>query len=90
MELGSFFVGGAPIGPDSPPIITCSANAPKELRTHFPANIIYVQKSKTPKYFIEPYNINCDYKEKGVVATKLGPLVPVKPVMRQPILKRVY
>jgi hypothetical protein len=93
-SLGSFFIGGYPstwtdgVGD----YVTCSPKAPKEYQKNFPSNIIYVQKSKTPLFFSEGWEVNCDYMEKGVgvKARKVSSLEPIKPVKREVPLTRVF
>jgi hypothetical protein len=94
-SLGNFFIGGYPStwtdgGEDN--YVTCSPRAPKQYRKNFPSNIIYVQKSKTPLFFSEGWEVNCDYKEKGVgvKARKVSSLEPIKPVKREVPLTRVF
>jgi hypothetical protein len=93
VSLGSFFIGGPTRsytdgGP--PEYTTCSPRAPKELRTHFPSNIIYVQKGKVPQFFAEGWEVNCDFLEKGVKARKVSSLTPIKPVPRAVPLTRLF
>ncbi len=92
-SLGSLFIGGpsgnfSDGGPseDEP----CEPKAPPELRKFFPSNIIYVLKSKTPQFFAEGYEINCDYRQVGVKARKISSLTPIKLVPRESELKRIY
>ena len=92
VSLGSFFIGG-PVDSwdDLPPdYITCSSRAPKELQKYFPSNILYVQKGKTPQFFAEGWEVNCDYLEKGVKAKKISSLKPIKPVPRAVPLTRLF
>jgi hypothetical protein len=97
-SLGSFFVGGPSSFFDTyglgdmiiRPSSICTSKAPKELRTHFPSNIIYVQKGKVPQFFAEGWEINCDYLEKGVKARKVSSLTPIKPVPRAVPLTRLF
>jgi hypothetical protein len=90
-NLGSFFVGGEPMpSGEGAERISCSSDAPKELRTHFPSNIIYVQKGKVPQFFAESWEVNCDYLTKGVKARKVSGLTPIKPVPRAISLTRLF
>jgi hypothetical protein len=86
-SLGSFFVGGPPVHYFDE---TCSSRAPKELRTHFPSNIIYVQRGKVPQFFAEGWEVNCDYLENGVKTRKASSLTPIKPVPRTVPLTRLF
>jgi hypothetical protein len=94
-SLGSFFIGGYPStwtdgGEDN--YVTCSPKALKQYQKNFPSNIIYVQKSKTPLFFSEGWEVNCDYREKGVgvKARKVSSLEPIKPVKREVPLTRIF
>jgi hypothetical protein len=70
--------------------ISCSSDAPKDLRTHFPSNIIDLQKGKVPQFFAKGWKVNCDYLEKGVKARKASNLTPIKPVPRAVPLTRLF
>jgi hypothetical protein len=105
-SLGSFFVGGPatffepadpdPIDPsfDVPifkPTKICTKSSPeKSLRDNFPSNILYVQTSKKPQFFAEGWEVNCDFRVRGVKARKVSSLTPIKPVPRAVPLTRLF
>jgi hypothetical protein len=91
LSLGSFFVGGPPnVYAGGGDWVTCSPSAPRELQKSFPSNILYVRKGKTPQFFAEGYEINCDYRSVGIKVRKVSSLTPIKPVSRDTGLERTY
>jgi hypothetical protein len=90
-SFGSFFIGGPPnVYAGGGDWVTCSSRAPRELQKSFPSNILYVHKGKTPQFFIEGYEINCDYRNVGIKVRKVSDLTPIKPVPRGTGLERTY